>query len=316
MLKLGILVDAAAEVPQTVLADPRVRLLPITVQIDGGSFEDKREPHISSDFNRQYLDLRAAEVSRSVPPDGAQIRQFFLDHISADFDHVFGLFVTSTRSPIFKTALDAASQVISDSLPARMAKGIKGPLFVECYDSLNISSGYGVQVLEALRQNQLDPSAANLRTQCSELSRSAYAYLAPHQLDFILTRARAKGDNSVGALAGAAAKMLGVIPVLRCHQGETAAVDRVRGVASAQQNVLDLARRELARGLLAPFINVSYSGSINDVLAMPHYRSLYQEAQAKGVQLSLQETSPTMSINFGPKALAVGFIANPHDPKL
>jgi DegV family protein with EDD domain len=316
MLKLGIVIDAAAEVPQAVLDDPRVRLLPISVQIEDGVVIDKREPSVTSDFNKQFLNLRVAEISRSVPPDEAQIRQFFLDNISLHFDHVFGLFVTSTRSPLFKSALNAASQVISDSLPPRQAKGIKGPLFVECYDSLNMSSGYGVQVQEALRQFDTDPSTANLRTQFADLGRKAYTYLAPNQLDFLLTRAKARGDSSVGFLSGAAAKMLGVLPILRCHNGDTAAVDKVRGATNAQQTVLDLARRELQRGLLAPFINLSYSGPMEEVLAMPNYTSLVQEAQIKGVQVSLQETSPTMSVNFGPRALAVGFIANAHEPKL
>jgi fatty acid-binding protein DegV len=316
MLKLGILIDASAEVPQAVLDDPRVRLLPISVQVDEGTIVDQRDAAVTSDFNRQYLSVRAAQVSRSVPPDEAQIRRFFLDNISTEFDHVFGLFVTSTRSPIFKNAFNAASQVISDSLPVRQAKGIKGPVFVECYDSLNMSCGYGVQVQEALRQFSLDPSVANIRTQFSSLGRRAYFYLAPSQLDFILTRAKAKGEDSVGMLAGAAAKMLGVLPIVRCHNGETASVDKARGSVNVQQNVLDLARRELQRGLLAPFVNVAYSGPVDEVLAMPNYSSLVQEAQTKGVQVSLQEISPTMSINFGPRALAVGFIANPHDPKL
>ncbi len=316
MLKLGILIDAAADVPQSVLDDPSVRLLPVKVQVDESELLDQRDAKVTRDFNSQFLNLRSAEVSKSVPPDEATIRQFFLDQVSGDFDHVFGLLVTSSRSPIFKSAMAAASKVIADSLPLRMAKGIKGPLFVECYDSQNIGCGYGVQVMEALRQFNLNPSVANLRTQFNELSRSAYLYIAPSQLDFILTRAKAKGENSVGMIAGAAAKMLGVLPALRCHRGETGSVAKFRGAANSREFVLDLARRELQRGLLAPFINVGYTGVVDEVQAIANYRSLVAEAQAQGVTVSLQETSPTMSINFGPNALTVGFVARPHEPSL
>ncbi|MGE0496799.1 MAG: DegV family protein [Ramlibacter sp.] len=316
MLRLGIVIDSAAEVPPTVLANPHVRMLPVKIRIDDKRYIDERNPEATRDFNARMLDLKTAEVSRSVPPDEPEIRKFMVDQLSTDFDHVFGLFVTSVRSPIFKNAFEAASRVITDSMPVRMRAGIKGPLLVECYDSQNLFSGYGVQVLEALRNFEAEPLVANIRTQMQELSKSAYGYLAPSNLDFLLTRARARGDTSVGMLGQAAAKMLGILPVLRGHQGKTEAAAKVRGVPAARQHVLNLARRELDRGLLAPFIAISYSGDTADVQALPEYRSLVQQAQAKGVQVTLQEMSPTNSVNTGANALSVGFIARPHSADL
>jgi fatty acid-binding protein DegV len=110
--------------------------------------------------------------------------------------------------------------------------------------------------------------------------------------------------------------MLGIMPVLRGYQGKTESVAKARGVAAARQHVLNLTRRELGRGLLAPFVAVSYSGDIADVEGLPEYRSLLQEAQAKGVQVTLQEMSPTNSVNAGANALSVGFIGKPHDAAL
>lgn len=64
--------------------------------------------------------------------------------------------------------------------------------------------------------------------------------------------------------------------------------------------------------MLAPFIAVSYSGDTTEVEALPEYRELQKEAQAKGVALTLQEMAPTNSVNAGANALSVGFIAQPH----
>jgi DegV family protein with EDD domain len=316
MLKLGLLIDASAEVPASVLANPHVRMLPIPIQIDEQLFVDERQEAFTRDFNSQYLNLRAAEVSQSIPPSSEAISQFLVDHIAGDFDHVFGLFVASTRSPLFKNAFTAATKAIGDTMVQRAKLGIKGPLLVECHDSLNVFAGYGVQVMEALRQFEAEPSVANIRANIQRLSQNAYCYVAPSQLDFIVTRARAKGDHSVGALGKAAAKMLGILPILRGHKGATEAVAKVRGVAAAQSYVLDIARRELHRGLWAPFINLTYSGTIETVQAMPAYNQLCAEANAKGVTVSLQETSPTGSINLGPNALGVGFIGPEHAPAL
>jgi DegV family protein with EDD domain len=316
MLRLGIVIDSAAEVPATILANPYVRLLPVKIRIDDKRYVDERKPDATRDFNARMLDLKTAEVSRSVPPDEPEIRKFMIEQLATDFDHVFGLFVTSTRSPIFKNAFEAASRVITDSMPVRMRAGIKGPLLVECYDSQNLFSGYGVQVLEALREFEAEPLVANIRTHMQALSKSSYGYLAPSNLDFLLTRARARGDTSVGFLGQTAAKVLGIMPVLRGFQGKTEAVAKVRGVAAARQHVLNLARREVGRGVLAPFVAVSYSGDTSDVLALPEYRSLVSEAQAKGVQVTLQEMAPTNSVNTGPNALSVGFVGQPHEAEL
>jgi DegV family protein with EDD domain len=316
MLKLGILIDASAEVPPSVLANPHVRVLPISIQIDDKLYKDERQEAFTREFNSQYLNMRAAEVSQSVPPATDLISQFFADHIALEFDHVFGLFITSTRSPIFKNAFTAASKAINDTMAQRAQAGIKGPLFVECYDSMNAFTGYGVQVMEVLRKFEERQSAATIRATMQSLSKSSYCYVAPSQLDFLVTRAKAKGEQSVGKLGQFAAKMLGVIPIVRGHQGASGAVAKVRGVPAARDHVINLARRELARGLVAPFINLSFSGDVEIVRAIPAYQTLCTEAQAKGVTVSLQENSPSGSINLGPDALSVGFIGQPHEAEL
>ena len=316
MQRLGIVIDSAAEVPQSVLENPRVRLLPVAIKIADRTYIDERKPAATRDFNSRMLELRTAEVYRSQPPGEPEVRKFLLDAVATDFDHVFGLFVMSTRSPIFRAAFDAASRVITESMPVRMRAGVKGPLLVECHDSMNLFSGYGVQVLEALRVFEAEPLVSNVRARMQESARAAHGYLAPSNLDYLLTRARARGDNSVGAFGQAAAKMLGIMPILRGLQGKTEAVAKVRGVAAARTHILTLARRELGKGLLAPFIDVSYSGDVSEVEAMPEYRALVLDATGKNVRVALQEMAPTNSVNAGANALSVGFVARPHSADL
>ena len=316
MLKLGIVIDSAAEVPSSVLANPSVRLLPVKIRTGATIYVDERRPSATREFNSRALDLKAAETAKSIPPDEPEIRKFMIDNLSTEFDHVFGLFVTSTRSPIFKNAFEAASRTITDSMPIRMRAGIKGPLLVECYDSQNLFSGYGVQVLEALRQFEAEPLVGNIRAHMLALSKSAHGYMAPGNLDYLLVRARARGDTSVGMLGQAAAKMLNILPILRAGQGKTEAVAKVRGVTAARQHILNLTRRELGKGLLAPFVAVSYSGPTEDVEALPEYQALVQEATAKGVLVTLQEMAPTNSVNAGANSLSVGFMAAPHPATL
>ncbi len=316
MLRIGLVVDASGSYNANVLAHPALALVPVRLEVDGKAFLDEKNAEFTRSFNRQYLNIRAAEVSRSVSMSEDEIFNFFLSNMSTRFDHVFGMFVMSSRSPLFKQAFAASSRVIAASMPARMKQGLKGPLFVESHDSMNVADGYGVQVQEVLRLIDAGQSAGAVRQRMAAMTKEAYTYVAPSQLDFIATRAKARGDKSAGTMTVLAAKMLGLIPVMMAAGGETKAVAKVRGVDKAREHVLGLARRELAKGLLAPFISASFSGDIALVEALPAWRALAREAQAAAVALTLTEMSPAAAINLGPDSLCVGFLAKPHSPEL
>ena len=157
-------------------------MLPVGIQIDAQIFSDQRNPSLTRDFTERFLDVRSAEVPRSVPPGSAAIGSFIKERIALDFDHVFGLFVTSTRSPIFRTAFDTASKAINETMPLRRQAGIKGPPQVECHDSLNMFTGYGAQVMEALRQFDAEPSVANIRDNMQSPAKTRTAISPPATL--------------------------------------------------------------------------------------------------------------------------------------
>ncbi len=316
MLRIGLVIDSAAEVPPSALADASTCLIPVKLQVDDKFFLDSKDPEFTASFNKSYLNIKVAAISQSLPVSTAEIAAFYLSQMATRFDHVFGLFVLSSRSPLFKNASDAASQVIAESMRPRNAAGIKGPLYVEAHDSMNISDGYAVQVLEVQRLMAAGATPAALRARITELSMESYCYVAPSQLDFIATRAKARGDQSAGALAIAAAKLLGVIPIILAHRGDTGPVHRVRGVEKARDHVINLARRELAQGLKAAFISASFSGDIAVIELMASWQKLRAEAAKAGVSVSLKEMSPTNSINLGPEALSLGLVAARHSVEL
>lgn len=316
MLRIGLVIDSAAEVPQSALADASTCLLPVKLQVDDKTFLDNKQPDFTSSFNKSYLNVKAAAVSQSVAMTAPEITAFYLSQLATRFDHVFGLFVISSRSPLFTNASQAASSVISQSMASRNAVGIKGPLFVEAHDSMNMVDGYAVQVLEIQRLMASGATPVALRNRITELSAESHCYVVPSQLDFVATRAKARGDQSAGALAIAAAKLLGVIPIILGHRGDTGPVHRVRGIEKARDHVIKLARREMTRGLKAPYISASFSGDVSIIEAMASWQKLRTDAAGLGIGISLKEMSPTNSINVGPDALSVGFVASRHAVEL
>jgi fatty acid-binding protein DegV len=316
MLRIGLVGDAAAEVPASVLAHPALRLLPVKIEIGSNVLLDSKDDTFTREFNRKYLDIKSAEAARSQPMTKDEIKQFYLSELAEGFDHVLGLFVMSSRSQVFQNAFDAASPTIAESMPLRQKIGLKGPLFVEAHDSLCVSSGYGVILSDLVQMLERNVPISMVRERLKELTAHAHTYFAPSQIDFLATRTKARGDKSAGGLAIAAAKLLGVLPIVHAHNGATGPAVKVRGVAKAREHVLSLAIREVQRGLLSPMVMACFSGDPAEIAAMPLWAQLQAVCTQASVYLELRPMSPTASINIGPDALGIGFCARPHSPEL
>lgn len=313
-LRNALVIDASAELPSEALKHPLLRMLPLRVQLEDRVVADLRDDALSRAFTQTLLHRGTAATARSLPPTPDEIRRFFLDQVARDFEHAFALFVSRRQSAVFDRAFGVVSQVIADSVAVRNAAGLRGPLYAECYDSHSLMSGYGVQVLDLLRMFELAGSQAVIRQRLAAIAQRSYVYAAPLDLDFIRLRDRVQGDNSVSLLGQAAARYLGVLPVMRGHRGRVSTVAKVRGIGLARDMLLRLAHRQLLRGLDSPYLCLSYSGELADIEALPAYRALAQDAHERGVSLSLNPMSPANSVNIGAGALTLGFIGEAHEP--
>ncbi|MDE2047820.1 MAG: DegV family protein [Betaproteobacteria bacterium] len=315
-LRNGVVIDASAEITAEARNNPLLRVLPLHVQLDDRMLTDQREDALSHAVATTLLSPRTAATARSLVPRPDEIRRFFLDHVACDFDHAFGLFVSRRHSAVFDSAQSVMSGLIPESMAVRNRAGLRGPLFAECYDSQSVMSGYGVQVLDLLRMLDLAGSQAVLRQRLAQMAQSTYVYAVPCDLDFIRLRGRVTGDNSVSVLGQAAARYLGVLPVMRGHRGAFTTVAKVRGASAARDHIIRLAHRQLQRGLASPFVCLSYCGPLDEIQALDSFRALCRDAQAHAVAVTLNLMSPANAVNIGGGALSVGFIGTPHDPSL
>jgi fatty acid-binding protein DegV len=96
-----LLIDASCDLPAEALAHPQVRLLPVMVQIGNLRVQDKRDAQATQDFYRVNLSSPSALDAGSEPLSVDEMSQFMLDKVALEFDQVLGVFVSSTRSPIY-----------------------------------------------------------------------------------------------------------------------------------------------------------------------------------------------------------------------
>jgi fatty acid-binding protein DegV len=309
-----IVIDASCDVPESVLAHPQLRLLPVPVLVGKHRLLDSRNVEATQAFYRVNLVSPSALEGRSEPLSIEEMAEFMLNQIALDFDQVLGIFVSSTRSAIHERAKQAMGRVQMNAFAKRIRAKKMQALEMHSADSLALFAGYGVQAMTMLDAIAEGLDWAALRERHQQIVPHTYSYVAPGDVSYILKRAKLKGENSVGAIAGFAAKTLSITPILRAYQGQTEPIARKRGAGNAREVLMELTRICLDKQFVTSrHLCFSYSGDVAQIAAMPSYQQVQQIAQQQGIAVHLALMSTTGAVNVGPDTLTVGMLAKPHE---
>ncbi len=313
MSEFCLVVDASCDIPSSYNLHPHLRILPTMIEVSGQKIPDARDPAVTLDFYRTYLHDSNATTGKSEALSVDQMITILTRTIATTFDEALGVFVSSKRSPIYYRAKQAAGRARIETLGPRLKAGKSGPIVADCVDSTNLFAGYGAQVLDLI---DLVDSGAGLATILARQTKTApqtYTYMVPGDVDFILKRAALKGEKSVSALAGFAAKTLLITPIICGHRNDTAPVGRKFGQAKARDAMLThIERLVTEKKLLSRHIAISFSGQLEEIEAIASFKKLKQAAEIANLEVHLSQMSMTGAINVGPQSLSVGVVAQEH----
>jgi fatty acid-binding protein DegV len=308
-----LVADASCDVPASALAHPQVRVLPVHVFVGDKKIFDQRDPTATQRFYRECLNSPSAMGGRSEPMTTDEMVAAFNSQLALNFDQMLGVFVASSRSAIYQRAKTAVARARIESFAVRARAGKLTALQADCVDSQAFFAGYGVQVMDLLDRVDKGAGITDLISHQRETATQTYAYMAPGDVGYILQRAALKGEKSVSALAGFAAKALSITPILCGHMGQTEPVGRTLGKLKAREAVIQMGQRLIqSKLLLSRHICFSYSGELKDIDGMKSYQELVVNAKKSSIQVHLTAMSMTGSVNVGPQALVMGVLAKPH----
>jgi len=308
-VRLGILVDAACDLPLAFIARNPIRVVPIPIRIGDREVVDVRDEDTTGKFFEHIL---AAGVTDAMvhPYAVEQLEALFLERLVIDFDYVICLGIASQRSPIFETMQKFAFQILTKYKPLRQAAGVSGPFAMRVFDSGNMFAAQGVQVLELARLIRADTPVTRINQRMEEVIAQTYGYMVPSDLDYL--HARTRRDKGVGFIGHALGNALDMKPIVRCFRGETGPVAKVRHFAAAAERVFANVTREIESGLLAPFVNLSYGGDWAAIARLRGFATLAGAASKHGVEVCWSRLSMSAGVDIGPGALTVGIVAQPH----
>ncbi|TWG92199.1 DegV family protein with EDD domain [Luteimonas sp. J16] len=310
-MRIGIVVDSTCDLPVDYLREHQVEILPISVRIGDELRVDYRDEAETLAYLRSHIAERGASAE-TIPFSVEQIRDLFLKKLVVDYDHVFCITVTSTRSPIFDHATQASYAILNEYRPIRAAAGHNTPFALRVVDTRNLFSAQGVLPVEAIRLRAAGDEPGRIRQRLEELAVQTWGYLVPRDLYYIRNRARHKGDRSVGLFSAALGTALDIKPVLACNRGETGPVAKIRGFDPAVRAMFEFAARRVEAGLLTPTVCLCYGGDLSEMRAMPGYEALRSACADRGVEVFESIMSLTGMVNVGSGAVCVGFAAPDH----
>jgi DegV family protein with EDD domain len=231
-MRIGIVVDSACDLPLEYLEQHNIVILPITVRIGEAVLADHRDEQATLSFLHAHVAERGHEAE-TTPFTVNQIRDLFLGRLVIDYDHVFCMTITKTRSPIHENAMQASFAILNDYKPVRQAAGHNSPFALRVIDTQNLFAAQGITAVEAVRMRDAGASVQQIRVRLEELAQNTHGYMIPRDLYYLRNRARTKGDRSVGLLSAALGSALDIKPVLYGHAGEDQGL-RERGGTDVQ----------------------------------------------------------------------------------
>ena len=316
-MRIGVVVDATCDLPETFYTGKGLGLLPIRIQADNAVFADLRKRDETQAFYREHAETDAAKFE-STPPSVDEICEVFLKRLVIDYDFVFCITVAAKRSPTFQNVSAAALQVLNQYRPYRTQAGIKTPFAMRVIDGQSFFSGTGALVAETVRMIEQGIGAHEIRLRIESLAPKICIHMVPQNLSQLRARGFKKGERTLSwgdsfkSAALALGSALSVHPVIRIHDDHEGAAAVQMSQESAMQRLFAHAVEQILKGqLLSPQICMSYSGNTDDVQNNPGYRELVACAAKAGVELLLSTTSITGLVNCGPNCLVMAYIGNP-----
>ena len=305
-MRIGYVVDAGCDLPQSIIEQENIVVLPIAVRIGEQLINDSRQDAVSQQFLDSGIAKNAAEAE-SMPYTVEQIADLFLSQLVVDYDYVMVQTIAASRSSIYERCVQASFKILSDYHAVREAAGLSTPFNMRVVDTGSLFTGQAIAAWEAINLRRNGSSMQSIRARIDRVTQNTHAMLVTPDLYYIRNRARAKGDRSVSMLSAALGTTLDIKPLLYCNRGVTKPVAKVRGFEPACEKMFNQATRAVGQGLLSPVVSISFGGDLEEMRRIPGYASLKQACANNGVELLESMMSLTGLINVGAGTLSVAF---------
>jgi fatty acid-binding protein DegV len=312
-VRVGILVDAACDLPAEFIRDHDIQIVPNPVLLGSAQILDTRDPTRTDDFYKHAFSAHSGSALVA-PIDTEALRDYIVQNMSLRYDHVILVTLGASFGDSHRLARQGTSEVARLSVVGRYDHKIKDLLQVNVVDSGNMFAGQGAQIIKLveLLSDGREPDA--LRSAFNEIVARTTSFFVPETLRGLYTQPRGDFDPTAtstnGFLGYAFGSILKLLPVMRVRHGISETWHKVKHQEAGIEKVADLLDSALRAGTIEPMLNVSYAGTLRDLGEHLGYLSLRKRIKAAGATIHESQMSFTGALRLGPGAIGFGVVAS------
>lgn len=213
-MKLGIVTDSTCDIPQFLIEQYELEVIPCILVIDGKEYLDGKDI-TREEFYRQLPSLQTQPTTAAPSIGDFSTRYDAL--LASGCDHILSVHAASTLTSLFNIARQAASDFDGR---------------VTCVDSTSLSLGLGFQVLAAAEVAELGLKAA--LDAIKSAHRRLQVFAALDTMEYL------KRSGRVPATVAVLGGLLSIKPLIELKNGEVKAIGAVRTTGQANERMTKL----------------------------------------------------------------------------
>ena len=300
-----LVLDSSAAIPEYILKQRPIKMLPMTVRINDEEFPDIID---KTELLKIYASGRVsidADID-VLTPTPELISSYILDEIVPNYDFAICQTLAKTVSPIYDNLSGVANQIAKDSRIVREKLGIQHPFRMTYMSTGTTIAGQGLLGIYADMILSRGMDYIKYTSQIEKFKKVSKGYLVIKDMVYARHRAKLRGVKTVAMPIAVLGKMVGLAPIALNHNEELKVITLQPSFEKSVNKLLKYARERIKEGLHFQVINITVAGDPKELEQFFEFEQLIKDAKAANVQVLLGVMGLAGSINCGPGAIGLG----------
>lgn len=271
--RVQIAADSVCDLPDEILSDLNIKIIPTYVNLDGKSVPDDGVALKREDFYKQLPSMTSQPTTAAPSPGDAEV---FFRKLLQDADHVISFHVPAKLSGVYN-AMRLGAEAVDASK-------------VTLVDSLQLTMGIGMQVWVAAELAQQGKDVEHILQAVERVRLNTRLYAIIDTLEYM------KRSGRVNALIAGVGTFLKIKPIVTVWDGDISSHARVRTWSRAEEKLRELTHEQ------APLDRLAILHIANRDGAEQYLDSIQDIAPEKTI---IMEVTPTLGTHIGPGSVGV-----------
>ncbi|MGL4523398.1 MAG: DegV family protein [Bacilli bacterium] len=277
-MKIVVVTDSTSYIPVQLREQYNIHMIPLSVIIDGESFEEEVEINTEQMFERLKM---AKDFPKTSQPSVGRFLELY-EKLSQDYDAIISIHLSSGISGTYQGAVSAGNMVDS--------------ITVFPFDSEISCMMQGYYAIEAAKLANEGATPEQIMARLNEMKTTMDARFMVDDLAHLQRGGRLSATQAmVGGL-------LQVKPILHFVDTKIVPSEKIRTRKKAVKRIIDLAEEQLATGNPYQLVVISDEGSEEAATVAEALLTKYANAS-----VDVTTFSPVIGTHLGPGAFAIGW---------